>query len=279
MSSLIGTLFKSTTGLNAYTQGLDNLSTNVANLNTPGYKGKELQFRELADQNPSGKSPNDQHQGVEVTGASYRFIQGDTTETGNATDLAINGKGFFVLNNRSDTHQSAERKGAAISELFFTRAGQFQFDDDGFLIDPSSGLQVNALNEEGELEAININELNISLPEPTKIRFSGNLNSNTATGGTFPDNESDTALTTVIDSAGREQNIEILFTKEVGNHWRVGITHEEGDLLTREQPLSFRGDGSPILDGPFSLAFNPMRWPTLISLQRPSITSLSQALY
>ncbi|MEY2908385.1 MAG: hypothetical protein RLZZ602_908, partial [Pseudomonadota bacterium] len=102
MSDLLGTLYKAMSGLNAFTRGLDNLSNNVANLNTTGYKANDVFYRELTGGNGSGYSDDlgnqiQTGQGVEVGGTKVRFADGELAETGEDTDLAISGNGFFVL--------------------------------------------------------------------------------------------------------------------------------------------------------------------------------------
>ena len=81
-SDLLGTLYKAMTGLNAFTRGLDNLSNNVANLNTVGYKANDVFYRELEGNQQFGSTGDDgspiaNGQGVAVGGTTVRFVDGE----------------------------------------------------------------------------------------------------------------------------------------------------------------------------------------------------------
>ena len=75
--------------------------------------------------------------GVKATSTLLQFSQGELRETGNSTDLAIEGNGFFVL-----------RDG---SEQVYTRAGQFVFGEDGYLVTEDGQARVAAIDENGGL--------------------------------------------------------------------------------------------------------------------------------
>ena len=101
-TDLLGTLYKSMSGLDSFTKGLNNLSNNVANLNTAGFKANDLFYRELEGNEQFGSSGDDggiipDGQGVTVGGSKIRFVEGELAETGNDSDFAISGNGFFIL--------------------------------------------------------------------------------------------------------------------------------------------------------------------------------------
>src|SRR2546425_5444397 len=117
------------TGLESYAKGLNVISNNVANLNTPGFKSSQLQFADLFYRNSDAGlgAGNPQEQigaGVGTGGTFLNFQQGEARQTGNDLDLLINGPGLFVL--RKD------------GETFYSRAGQFEFDKDGYLVDQTT---------------------------------------------------------------------------------------------------------------------------------------------
>ena len=149
MSDLLGALYKAMSGLNAFTKGLDNLSNNVANLNTTGYKANDVFYRELTGKGDSGNSNETGSQiltgqGVEVGGTKVRFADGELAETGEDTDLAISGNGLFILRDGTDE--------------YYTRAGEFELDSDGYLVDPGTGLRVAKIDESGNLQDIHKGE-------------------------------------------------------------------------------------------------------------------------
>ena len=93
--SITGSIFTGMSGLITYSKGLDVISNNVANLNTPGFKGSDLQFRDLFYNfqwvsTQGGQLANEQDgSGVGDGGTITRFRPGDLQETGNDTDGCI----------------------------------------------------------------------------------------------------------------------------------------------------------------------------------------------
>ena len=122
---MLAAIFTGLSGMTAYSRGLDLISNNVANLNTPGFKVSDPLFREIVyDQLRNGSDAQAGTRpggaGVDVDTSRVSFRQGEMRSTGNVLDVGIDGNGFFVLNKDGNT--------------LYTRAGQFEFDDDGVLI-------------------------------------------------------------------------------------------------------------------------------------------------
>src|SRR5271154_4547142 len=87
-------------GLDASSAALTTTANNLANLNTVGYKDQQIQFSDLFYQNlgtDGAGDPIQQGAGVQVSSQPSDFTQGDVTSTGIETDVAINGNGFFVV--------------------------------------------------------------------------------------------------------------------------------------------------------------------------------------
>ena len=134
-------LFIGVTGLNAFQNQIDVISNNIANTGTTGYKGQRVTFADLLYQQQGfssaptttrgGVNPIDVGLGVKVNTVDTLFQQGGLETTGVNTDLAINGDGFFILNNTNGT-------GSPV----YTRDGAFSLNQNGLLYDPSSGLAV-----------------------------------------------------------------------------------------------------------------------------------------
>ena len=90
------------TGLDTYSRGLNVISNNVANLNTAGFKGSQLQFADLYYKDAgaglgSGGGRQQIGGGVGTAGTFLNFRQGEARSTGNDLDVMIDGLGFFVL--------------------------------------------------------------------------------------------------------------------------------------------------------------------------------------
>src|SRR6185436_6319074 len=121
------------TGLASFSRNLTVMGNNVSNLNSPGFKASQLQFADLMYVHQGGASGASMQLGAGVdTGATRTlFKQGALRETGSATDVAVNGNGFFVL--RSE------------GKVTYTRDGGFEFGQDGMLTSHASGARVAAL--------------------------------------------------------------------------------------------------------------------------------------
>src|SRR5436309_2225915 len=134
---MLDSIYVGLTGLLGFSRDLTIIGNNVSNLNTPGFKSSQLLFSDLfyrsqfSDSNRDGANVRlDIGNGVGTSGTRLVFSQGELRPTGNAQDAAISGNGFFVL----------QKDG----RIFYTRAGQFTFDADGFLVSPQNA-RVQAL--------------------------------------------------------------------------------------------------------------------------------------
>jgi flagellar hook protein FlgE len=134
-------LFIGVTGLTAFQNQIDVISNNIANVGTVGYKGQNVTFQDLLYQNQGFASAPSQTRGginaqqvgdgVKIASIDTDFTQGGLQTTGINTNLAINGDGFFTLNNVDGTGTPS-----------YTRDGNFSLNQSGYLYDPSSGLGV-----------------------------------------------------------------------------------------------------------------------------------------
>ena len=136
---MMRSLYSGVSGLNANKQYMEAIGDNIANVNTPGFKSSSPSFANVLNQTTnivssnvnSGFSGNEIGNGVAVVGLRFDWTQGPLQSTGNATDLSINGGGFFRVADDTD--------------MFYTRAGDFSFDKDGNLIN-LSGMNVQGFN-------------------------------------------------------------------------------------------------------------------------------------
>jgi flagellar hook protein FlgE len=196
---MFDTLLIGTSGLLANAQGLKIVSNNLTNVNTPGYKGSQLQFSDLFEQGGNGgQNRGSVGIGVETLGAALNFKPGTDQTTGNAMDQNINGNGMFTI--------------ARDGELFYTRAGDFQFNSDNVLTN-SAGDHVQALDAGGGLSDVSLAGLERSLPKATsKVVVTGNL----TTAVADPVVNAKLNAVTVIDPEGGSHTVNLLF-KSTGN--------------------------------------------------------------
>lgn len=106
-------------GLRAASVDLDVTGNNIANASTVGFKGSRVQFGDLYANGFLSSGSNPIGDGVRVQDIAQNFGQGNISFTDNGLDMAINGDGFFILNNGG--------------EVRYSRAGQFGLDKDGYV--------------------------------------------------------------------------------------------------------------------------------------------------
>ncbi len=219
---LTSTLYTSLSGLTTNGQALSVAGNNIANSNTTGYKASRISFETSILQtirtssaptaDLGGTNPAQIGFGAQIGSISERFSTGSLQPTGVNTDVAIDGDGFFAVEEGS--------------QRFYTRAGNFQLDRDFNLV-TTSGAFVQGLAVDDEFNLINGVETNINIPvgvrtlavATTRVKLGGNLNSSgdLATQGSIQTTDpvfSDagattaatgaTALTSLFDDAGTQ---------------------------------------------------------------------------
>lgn len=119
-------LYTAAAGMLATSMATDTLAANLANVNTVGYKGSKMNFQTFANMLINRIDDQGQNRigsittGSKVYGSYVNFKPGAVHETGNTFDLALNGDGFFTVKDAS-------------GKTFYTRAGNFTIDSQGFL--------------------------------------------------------------------------------------------------------------------------------------------------
>ncbi|MGD9170789.1 MAG: flagellar hook-basal body complex protein [Candidatus Thiodiazotropha sp.] len=225
---MFGSIYTGLTGMMTFSQGLDVISNNVANLNTPGYKGNDLLFQDIFYRyglsSDSGLNNPSSEIGNGVTGdrTVMREAQGEISETGNQTDVAIDGNGLFILRDGDN--------------IYYTRAGQFEVDDDGYLVNRANQARVAGF-QDGELIDINVSALDSINPQATtEILLTNNL----AINGS----EYDITDVEVFDALGESHLIDLNFIND-GDSWQVEIIDEDENVVASGGEIRFQTDGSP----------------------------------
>ena len=181
---MMRSMFAGVTGLRNHQIRMDAIGNNIANVNTVGYKASRVSFQDTLNQTLRGASAPTTNRGginalqvglgMNLASIDVLHTQGNLQNTGKITDCSIQGDGFFIL---SDGHKE-----------YYTRAGNFNMERDGRLVNPSNGLIVRGWMADIN-GAINTNMpiTNIRIPvgqtiapiATTQIEFGGNLAANT----------------------------------------------------------------------------------------------------
>ena len=123
--SLSSSFYTALSGLDTHTMAMQVVGDNISNLNTVGYKGSSILFEDVLGSSMATVTGVDQTGvGVKVSSIDGNFTQGSMQTTGVDTDVGITGKGFFVV------------KDASTNAEYYTRAGHFSLDSDGYFINP-----------------------------------------------------------------------------------------------------------------------------------------------
>jgi len=192
-------LWAGISGLNASSKELDVIANNIANVNTVGFKAGKTYFGDVLSQSLSGGSSGNLQvgRGVMVTDIATQFGPGSFETTGNATDVSIDGDGFFMVD---DTNGAT----------YYTRAGAFHMDNEGYLVDVNN-YRVQGYNLTGEasttIDDIALANVQSEPKTTTTFSFGLNLNADEAKDGTFNCSQ------TVYDSLGAAHTLNVKFTK------------------------------------------------------------------
>jgi len=202
-------------GLEASSDALNVISNNLANLNTDGFKSQNLTFGDIFAQMQGTSGNGDPIQvggGVEVNGTVSNFTNGNVASTGIASNMALQGNGFFIVSNNGQTN--------------YTRNGDFSLNSKGQMVDANGdlvmGYPANAAGQVqpgGALAPITVNAA-ATLPAQATTNFSitTNLQADSPVGTTFS-----TPLA-IVDSLGETQNLTITYTNTATNTWTYNIT-------------------------------------------------------
>jgi flagellar hook protein FlgE len=214
-------------GVNAAQSDLDVISNNIANSSTTGFKSGRAEFGDMYAQSLLGTTTPTPGQGVQVSGISQQFSQGDLEFTNNALDVAINGDGFFQVSDNG--------------VIEYTRSGSFQIDKDGYIVtvgnarvqgfqvDPTSGAVT------GNIGDIQTQGALLDPSPTTTATITGNLDSREAVPAAFDVTNSATYNATtslaVFDSLGNSHTLDVYFRKTANNTYDV-FTFLDGTSTT-----------------------------------------------
>ena len=240
--SLSGALSSAISALSAQSQSLSMISDNIANSDTTAYKTTTGMFDALVT--ASSNTTTYASGGVTISGRANITQQGLLAATSNATDVAIQGSGFFVVTDA--------KSGGTVA---YTRNGAFTTDNAGYLQNDGYYLEGwrtdadgNVVGNEsaGNLEPINTQVASTSGSATTKTTIAANLPSDAATGDTY------TSSMTVYDSLGAANSMQITWSKTGANTWSASFANptSASDTTTATGTASgtiditFNSDGS-----------------------------------
>ncbi|MBL6853389.1 MAG: flagellar hook protein FlgE [Alphaproteobacteria bacterium] len=257
--SIYGAMMIGVAGLSANSRALSVASSNIANVNTIGYKASSNAFTTLlasavgtGDVSSAGVTANQQQHVTE---------QGGLMSTTSATDLAISGNGFFVVS------PSVQTPGASQAQLY-TRAGNFVPDSKGnlqnaagfYLLGWPLASDGSVPTDRNDLTNINVQKLAGKAEATTKMSLQMNLQASTpitspytpgamAAGTVAPAFQ---RTINVYDSQGGTQPLQVSYVKTGANTWSYEVTYQGAGAnigspahnILKTGTMSFNADGT-----------------------------------
>jgi len=248
--SLYGALYSGVSGLAAQSSAMGAISDNISNVNTVGYKGTQVNFSTLVTKQVSltNYSPG----GVQSKPRTSVDVQGLLQATNSATDIALSGQGFFVVN---------EAANPGDGDMFaYTRAGSFKVDKEGYLQNVSgwylqgwplmawdNNIQASTIQignnvymkgykdsdgslvyindnivDSRNLRPLNLNEIGGTASQTRNLRMGANLPNGAPVGYTAKQ------PVTIYDSLGGDATINLNWTKTAQNKWDLSAYPPQG---------------------------------------------------
>ncbi|MCK5329726.1 MAG: flagellar hook-basal body complex protein, partial [Candidatus Latescibacteria bacterium] len=172
---MMNSLFAGVSGLRNHQIRMNVIGNNIANINTIGFKSSRVTFEEAlaqtirAPRGPDGMlggiNPMQSGLGVSVSSIDSIFTQGSLESTGQVTDLAVEGNGFFILSDGENR--------------YYSRAGVSQFDSVGNLVNPNNGFIVQGMlaDTNGEITSGSaITDIKLPFGQKEKARATTSIN-------------------------------------------------------------------------------------------------------
>lgn len=227
--SIMKAMYSGVSGLSAESQALGVIGDNVANTNTIGFKQSRALFEDIlggvSQQGATGG-------GVRMVRAQQIFAQGTLLTTGQPTDLALSGDGFFVVNGSID----------GISGDFYTRAGQTSLNASGTLVNPQGlavqGYQANPDGTIGSTLGPVVVSTAALPPKPTTaLEITANLDATAETPALAWDPQDPGATSnfstsmTVYDSVGNAHSVDVYFRAVGSGGWEYYALASGGEVV------------------------------------------------
>ncbi len=253
MPSLLSSLFTGVSGLTSNSEAMGIIGDNISNANTVGFKSSKAVFSDLFSTIlANGSITRQLGRGSQLSGSLKEFSQGAFENSTNALDMAIDGSGFFVVNNGTGNQ--------------YTRAGQFRLNENG-LVQAVTGEILQGQKITNDAVSADVGNIDLagvqSAPQATTtFTLGANLDGAATAASTF------TSPVTIYNSVGTQVIASIKFTKVANaNSWGYTISTSEGTLTSGASgTVSFDSSGnltSPTTDQAIVIDYSAAKTPAL----------------
>ena len=244
--SLLGAMNTAISGLNSQSAAFGNISDNIANSQTVGFKGVDTNF---IDYITTSTATQNAPVAVVARPEYTNTVQGTVTQSTNPLALAIAGGGFFSV---SQATSGAGAPATFDTRQYFTRAGDFQMNSGGYLVN-SAGDYLNGwlAAPNGTLNKTNITPIRVSQTIDQPVATSNvTLSANLPPGGYTSATDTTTQIpvasnVSVYDAQGQAHQLTLSFTSAGvnSNAWNLAIADESGSTVGTGA-LTFGPDGT-----------------------------------
>jgi flagellar hook protein FlgE len=214
--------------LQAQSEGINTTGNNLANMNTTGFKGSTADFEDLISQYMGVGAGQAVGTGVARPINQQLFTQGPLESSTSPLATAIQGNGFFVVNDPSSGSQYYTRDGnfkISDSGVLQTQTGQ---NVQGWVVSPNG--TINTSTAPGDI-ALPVGA--VLPPQTTKnMSLSANLNASTPVGNSW------STTINAVDSLGQTHPLTFTFTPTAANTWSGQVTIPVGDLAAGTPPAT-----------------------------------------
>jgi flagellar hook protein FlgE len=218
--SLFGALNTAVSGLSAQSAAFGNISDNVANSQTTGYKGVDTSF---IDYLTTSTATDNEPGSVSAVPSYTNAVQGTITQSSDPLAMAISGQGFFAVSEASGTSTAGQPTFSA--QTYYTQAGDFQLNDNAYLVNGAGqylqGWTVNpqtGIADQSQLAPIQITQTQFNPVSTANVNLSANLPATPAA------NTPVSSQVNVYDSLGSAHVLTLDWTQNSDNDWTVTIT-------------------------------------------------------
>ena len=253
MSSLLSSLYTGVSGLSANSEAMGIIGDNISNVNTVGFKSSKAVFSDLfSTVLANGSTTRQLGRGSQLSGTLKEFSQGAFEASSNSLDMALDGSGFFVVNNGSGNQ--------------YTRAGQFRLNDNGLVQTVTGqtlqGQRVTNGTVSSTVEGIDLAGVQSSPEATTSFTLGANLDASSSSAATF------NSPISIYNSVGTQVTASIQFSKvAAANSWNYTISTSEGTLTSGASgTVSFDNSGnltSPATDPSIVIDYSASASPAL----------------
>jgi flagellar hook protein FlgE len=215
-TNIMQALYNSVSGLFGFSQSLNTISDNISNMNTPGFRGSDSFFENVMDDD-----------GTRVAGTGQDLTEGQIQQASSDTDVAIQGDGFFILKDPQ-------------GNLYYTRAGQFELNDKGLLVDSVNKYVVQGYDASGNFGPIDVSAVKSLPPQATTtVNMTGNV------AGSPTDSVNNV---TIFDEQGVSHVLTMTMTNNTSvtpGSWDVTITDSTGATVGSGEVRFATTDNTP----------------------------------